>query len=171
MSLEERLFAITLEAIGGQFASFSDLAQKVRDAAPPEFSYNRLEERHVMQPASIVPYVSLLHLLGILRTGAGDVIECMLDEETTQEGFVALVDRKAIEFLTATGFTRDGYLKVVKRLLRQANIVLPTLREIYQGLPLKVSEAQFIQLCALGGVRNHFGFALVTRRVMLPSQV
>jgi hypothetical protein len=171
MALEDRLLAITQVALGGEFASFSELAQRVHEESPPEFSYNRLEQAHVMQATSIVPYVSLLNLLGILKTRDEDnAIVCMFDDPPNKEGFVTVIDRKAIEVLTGSSFTRDAYVRVVRRMLRQANIVLPTLREVYQGLSLKLSEAQFLQLCSLGGVRAYCGFTVVTRRVMLPSE-
>jgi hypothetical protein len=38
-------------------------------------------------------------------------------------------------------------------------------------MSLDMSEAHFLQICQLGGVRKHFAFTLVTRRLMLPTKV
>ncbi len=170
MALEDRLFAIIRVAMHGEFTNYGQLAFKVHESGPTEFTYNRLDEKHVMQTASIVPYVSFLHVIGLFEVNSEEKYYCILDEAPTKEGVKELVSRKAIEKLTVAGFTRDGFLKAIKRMLRGETIILPNLREIYQAMRLEVSEAHFIQLTALGGVKAHFGFSLVTRRVILPTQ-
>ena len=170
MSLETRLYVVIKASVVEPFASFSDLANKVNEAAPPEFTYNRLDEKHVMQPASIVPYVSLIHFLGLLRSEDDGFYHSILHEEPNPEGAEVLVSLRAVAKLEEAGFSADSYEKAVRKMLRQPTVVLPSLREIYQALGLKLSELYFFQLCSLGGVRRHFGFTLVTRRVMLPTQ-
>jgi hypothetical protein len=170
MALEGRLYVVVRESVGGSFASFGELAKKVHESAPAEFTYNRLEQKHVMQPTSIVPYVSLLEYIGLLRVNGDEQYEGILDQEPNPEGVEELITQKAVEKLQASGFDQKAYEKVVRRMLAQTNVVLPSLAEIYQAMSLKISEIHFFQLCHLGGVRRHFGFTLVTRRVMLPAQ-
>jgi hypothetical protein len=157
--------------VSGQFASYGELATKVHHSGAAEFKYNRLEEEHMMQPASIVPYVSLLHFMGLLRMNDTQKYECLLDKEPTIEGMEELVTRKAVEKLEEAGFNRIRYERVAKKMLRQSSVVLPSIREIYQAMALKITEPYFVHLSELGGVRSHFGFTIVTRRVMLPTQV
>jgi hypothetical protein len=140
MKLEARLYIVIREAVNSEFASYRELAEKVHDSGAAEFSYNRLEERHVMQPESIVQYVSLTHLIGLLRVNGAEMYECVLDEEPTMEGIEELVTRKAVEKLEEAGFNRVSYERVIKKMLRQSNIVLPGLQEIYQAMALKMTE-------------------------------
>jgi len=154
-----------------EFGSYGELAAKVHDSSAAEFTYNRLDEKHVMQPTSIVPYVSLIHFIDLLRINDSQMYECLLDEEPTIEGMEELVTRKAVEKLEEAGFNRTRYERAVRKMLHQTSVVLPSLREIYQAMALKLTEVHFVQLSALGGVRSHFGFTVVTRRVMLPTEV
>ena len=170
MSLEDRLYVVMREAVDGQFTSYLELAAKVHDSGAAEFSYNWLDEKRVMVAQSIVPYVSLVHFLDILRVNADEMYECILTEEPTVDGAHELLTRRAIEKLQKAGFSTARYRNVVKEMLRQRNLVLPGPREIYQALTLKMTELHFLQLSTLQGVRGHFGFTLVTRRVMVPTR-
>lgn len=171
MSLEGRLYVVLRESVGGQYSSYGALATKIFESGPAEFSYNRLEERHVMQPSSIVAYVSLVHFIGLLKVNEAEEYVGILDEEPTQEGAEELINRKAIAKLEESGFGAKQFGKAVGELIRGEVMVLPSVREIYQAIGLKMSEQQFVSLCALGGVRRHFGFSMVTRRIMIPAQV
>lgn len=168
MSLEGRLFVVVRESVGGQFGSFGELARKIHESAPAEFTYNRLDRRHIMQARSIVRYISLLEYIGLLRINAEEMYESILDQEPAPEGVEELITRKAVQKLEEGGFDRVAYEKAIRIMLSQ--LVLPGLREIYQALSLNANEAHFYQICQLGGVRRHFGFSLVTRRVMMPTQ-
>jgi hypothetical protein len=170
MRTEERLYVIAREAVGEEFPSFGAIADKVIGQSPPEFSYNRLRTRHTMQVNSVVPYISLAYLIGIIRPNGNNNYECILDEEPTREGFDTIITRRAIECLEQSGFRKDNFRRNVKKLLRSANPVVPTPKEIFGMMTLTLPEIQFIQLINIGGVRAHFGFTFVTRRIMLPTE-
>ncbi|MDL2398779.1 hypothetical protein [Rhizobium mayense] len=171
MSIEGRLYVVARESVNGQFSTYGDLAAKVHEAAPAEFTYNRLEEKHVMQVSSIVPYVSLIHLIGLLRVNGHELYESILDSEPSPEGAEVVINQRAIAKLEESGFNRANYLRAIHDLLRPDAIVLPTLRDVYQAMGLNLTELHFLQLCALGGVRRNFGFSLITRRMMIPTEV
>jgi hypothetical protein len=170
VSLEERLFVVVREAVNGPFVSFGELALRVHESEPIEFTYNRLDETYVMMPTSIVPYISLLHLLGLIRTNSDNTYECILDDKLEQDGTIEVINQNAVDALSKSGFTRAKYLVVVRRLLKGENIILPQLRSIYQEMSLEIAEHHFLQLSRLAAVRSHFGFTIVTRRLMLPTQ-
>jgi hypothetical protein len=171
MSLEERLFVVLQEAVKGPFANFVELATRVHESEPSEFTYNRLDETYVMASESIVPYVSLTNLLGLIYRNGDDVFECILDDKIIPEGTIELINQKAIELLSNSGFNREKYLGIVRRLLKGKTIVVPQVRSVYQEMAIKLTEQQFLQLSTLAAVRAHFGFNVVTRRIMLPTQV
>jgi hypothetical protein len=123
-----------------------------------------------MQPRSIAVYVSLLHLLDIIRKNeATEEYECILTEPPTREGMEELITRTTIERLTAEGFTREVLTRLMRRFFRPTKLMLPTLRSIYQELSMEMPEVHFLQLSEIGGVRRYFGFALVTRRLLIPT--
>jgi hypothetical protein len=167
VNIEQRLYAVVREAVNDRFATFGDLAAKIYKSEPPEFSYTRLDEEYVMKPESISTYVSLLHFIGLLRKGE-DGYECILDEEPTPEGLEELVTQKSVAALVDAGFRKGVCEQSIRKMLRLAK--LPSLRAIYETLSLDMTEAQFIHLTSIGGVRRHFGFTLVTRRVLLPTE-
>jgi len=169
MRIEGRLYVVIREAVGNEFESRIALAQHVAKGTPAEFTYNRLRIRQVMQPRSIVYYVSFLYFLGIIISNEAENLVCILDQPPTPEGAEELVKRKCIEKLTEAGFTADKFRTVVRRLIRSNNIVLPTQREVYQTLGLSIDEKEFVQIVGLGSIREHYKYSLVTRRVMLPA--
>jgi hypothetical protein len=170
MTLEDRLYAILREAVGEPYASFIELANKIHEAAPPEYTYNRLEESHVMQPISIARYISLIAFLDLLRYNEKDArYECVLDEPPTPEGARLLITRKAIDCLEKSGFTRTAYRQAVVAMLTARHPIVPGLREIYQSMALTMPEANFLQLAALSDVRKYFGYSLTTRKILIPT--
>jgi hypothetical protein len=54
VSLEDRLFVVVREAVNGPFENFGELATRIHDSEPEEFTYNRLDVDYVMLPESIV---------------------------------------------------------------------------------------------------------------------
>jgi hypothetical protein len=168
MRIEGRLYVVIREAVGNEFQSRIALAQYVAKGTPAEFIYNRLQIRQVMQPRSIVYYVSFLCFLGIIVANEDENLICILDQPPTPEGAEELVKRKCIEKLTEAGFTADRFRTAVRKLVRPNNIVLPTQRDVYQTLGLSIDEKEFVQIIGLGSIREHYKYSLVTRRVMLP---
>jgi hypothetical protein len=168
MRIEGRLYVVIREAVGNEFQSRIALAQYVAKGTPAEFIYNRLQIRQVMQPRSIVYYVSFLCFLGIIVANEDENLICILDQPPTPEGAEELVKRKCIEKLTEAGFTADRFRTAVRKLVRPNNIVLPTQRDVYQTLGLSIDEKEFAQIIGLGSIREHYKYSLVTRRVMLP---
>jgi hypothetical protein len=169
MKLEDRLFVVVRDAIGWEFPTFGALALRIVEQRPPEFSYNRLDARHVMRPRSIVPYISLAHLLGVITQNSDDNYECFLTQEPTRDGLDEVITQRAVECLEKAGFKQEVYIRSVHRMVRSASLTIPTSEEVYKALPIKVTESQFSQLVTLGGVRRHFGFTFITRRIMLPT--
>ena len=92
------------------------------------------------------------------------------DKPPTFDGLTEIVTQKSIEKLHDSGLNRTQYLRTARRMVRAETIMLPGLREIYAAMSLKLPEPHFIQLTSMGGVRRHFGFTLVTRRIMLPTE-
>ena len=169
MRIEGRLYVVIREAVGGEFPSRIALAHQVAEAAPSEFTYNRLDERHVMSPRSIVYYVSFLNFLEIIVPNEAENLVCILDSHPTPEGAEELIKRKCIEKLTSAGFTGDKFRSAVKKLTRSTTIILPTQRDVYQVLALSIEEREFFQIINLGSIREHYQFSLVTRRMMVPN--
>lgn len=169
MRIEGRLFVVIREAVGKQFDSRIALAKQVADVAPAEFTYNRLQQKQVMEPRSIVYYVSFLYFLQIIVPNESENIVCILDTPPTPEGAEELVKRKCIEKLSEAGFTAEKFRTTFKKLVSGKNFVLPTQRDLYQALALSIDEKDFVQMINLGAVREHYQYSLVTRRVMLPQ--
>jgi hypothetical protein len=171
VSLEDRLFVVVREAVNGPFENFGELATRIRDSEPEEFTYNRLDEGYVMMPESIVTYVSLVTLLGLIQKNSGEMYECVLDGKLIKEGTIEVINQKAVDLLSQSGFSREKYVGIVRRLLKGKNIIMPQVRSVYQEMSIKITEQQFLHLSNLTAVRAHFGFTVVTRRIMLPTQV
>lgn len=121
-----------------------------------------------MRPESIVPYISLTHLIGIIEINAGDNYSCILKQEPTREGLEEIVGRRAIECLEKAGLKKDGFNKNVRKMIRSASITLPTIIDVYKTFTMQIPEQQFSSLASIGRVRQHFEFTFVTRRMMLP---
>jgi hypothetical protein len=168
MRIEGRLFVVIREAVGHEFESRIALAQHIAEVAPAEFTYNRLEQKHVMEARSIVYYVSFLYFLEIIVPNEAENLVCILDQPPTPEGAEELVKRKCIEKLSEAGFTAEKFRTAFRKLVAGRNFVLPTQRDLYQVLALSVDEKDFVQMINLGAVREHYKYSLVTRRVMLP---
>jgi hypothetical protein len=168
MLLDHRLYVVVKEAVGHAFETYLDLAESIHDRQPMEFTYNRLDVTYVMQPQSIVPYVSLANLIGLL-TKNDDKYVCILDQEPNPSGLQEIVTRKSVKVLENAGFTKEAYKIALDRLLQSANFVPPSPREVFQALNLDLTELQFVQLTNLSGIQKHFRFTLVTRRIMVPT--
>lgn len=169
MRIEGRLYVVIREAVGKEFESRIALAQHVAKGTPAEFTYNRLQIRQVMQPRSIVYYVSFLYFLRIIVPTEAENLICILDQPPTPEGAEELIKRKCIEKLTEAGFTAEKFRSSVRKLVRSNNIVLPTQRDVYQTLGLSMDEKEFVQIIDLGSIREYYKYSLVTRRIMLPT--
>lgn len=169
MRTEGRLFVIIREAVGKEFESRIALAQHVADLTPAEFTYNRLDERCVMTARSIVHYVSFLYFLGIIASNGSENLVCTIDREPIAAGAELIVKLKCIEKLEESGFTADKLKATFKRLVSGRNFVLPTQRDLYQALGLSIDEKEFVQMVSLGAVREHYGYSIVTRRMMIPG--
>lgn len=169
MGIEARLYVTIREAVGHEAETFIQLAQRIHEKGPAQFTYNRLGAKQVMQARSIVPYVSFLYFLGILQTNDRNNYVCILTSRPTQEGAEELIKRKSLTKLEEAGFTEAKYKAAVKKMLRQDSVVLPTQKDVYRFLGLTIEEKDFYQMINLGSVREHYGYSLVTRRVMLPA--
>jgi hypothetical protein len=169
MRIEGRLFVVIREAVGKQFESRIALAHHVAEVAPAEFTYNRLGQKHVMEPGSIVYYVSFLYFLEIIVPNEAENLVCILNAPPTPEGAEELVKRKCVEKLSEAGFTAEKFIKTFRKLVRGKSFVLPTQRDLYQALALAIDEKEFVQMINLGAVREHYQYSVVTRRVMLPQ--
>src|ERR1700675_1109657 len=105
MSIEDRLYVVVRESVVAPFSTYGELAQRVHDSEPVEFTYQRLEDKHVMQPISIIPYVSLLDLVRMFERNENEQYKSILDQPPTLEGCEELISQHAIEKLQEAGFT------------------------------------------------------------------
>jgi hypothetical protein len=169
MSLEGRLFAAMKESVGFQFGSFIELANKIHEASIAEFTYNRLDEVYVMQPVAIVPYISILNYLDLIISTNEEQYTCVLKSEPSAEGARELISRKAIAKLEEVGFGRTALRAAIKGMLSHRQPIMPGLREVYQNMSLSITETNFLRLTSLTDIRAHFGFAIITRRIIVPT--
>jgi hypothetical protein len=170
MVLEERLYSVLREAVGEKFSNLIDLANKIHESGSPEYTYNRLDESHTMQPASIARYVSLVVFLDLIKYNEKiEAYECILDQPPTPEGAQLLITRKAVDCLEKAGFTKTAYREAVTNMLGTRNPIVPGLREIYQNMALTLPENSFLQLAVLPEVRKYFSYSLITRKILLPT--
>jgi hypothetical protein len=169
VNLEDRLYAIMREAVGSEYKSFFEIAKKVHDAQPIEFTYNRLGAPHVAQPESIVSYISLLHFLDLIVTNDDDAFVCFVNKVPNEEGTKSLIVSRAIEKLEKAQFSRPSFRNAVRNMLSLRQPIVPGLREVYDYMALSLSEANFMRLARLVDVRTHFGFSVSTRTLMIPT--
>lgn len=169
MSIETRLYAIVREIVGFEFEAYYDVAAKIHGLGPEEFSYTRLGVAHVVQPESILPYISLLHFIGAIRKDEDETYKCVIPRGYTERGLANAIDNLAIKKMEECGFTRRRYLEAVRKMLSHATLILPSVREVYQALAVNMTEAQFSLLCSMSGIRRQFQFVVATRRVMIPA--
>jgi hypothetical protein len=171
VSVEERLYVVMRESVGTIFANYAELAAHIHQQEPTPFLYNRLGYRYCMQVKSIVPYVSLGHALGVLRSVELQGITSISDEgeEPDEDGARELIAKRSIDKLLVSGFSYEKFALACRRLFKAPHFVVPSQHEIYRSIALDMSEPHFIALTSMGRVREHFGFSIVSRRVMVPT--